>query len=1037
MAPDSTSDSPPAGSRSEARDGAATARSQHPATRVPILAVLFIGLFGVLLASFPARNLDLWKHLADARTLARGTVELSPSWLYDLATYLVFSVGGGTALVAAKALVCGLIAVLVFAISCSRGGWQTPLAVTTLAALAMGSRLLLQPATVSVLFLALAVWLLIREETPSPVTGAVWPGWRLVALFVIWANVDAWFVLGLAVVALVWLGQLLDAPPAEGFRHGLRRWVGAVAILVAATCLSPSHVNGLRLPPELRSAAGVLREGETSAAFAVNSPFQAAFLSKFRDSVAVSCYYPLLALSLVSFLLNRNGWRWAWFLPWLGLAVVTGLQVRTVPFFAVVAGPVLAWNVQEVFTRRGTLPTVRPDVRYTAWSLACVAAVGLLACAWVGWLQGPPFGPRQWTVERPVALEQGSDFLRHAHAKSLWAAGTRTLHVSPDTESAFAWFCPEDRGLRDEPAVAGLLKTDDPEDRGRARLRTLGVNRVVVYAGDPSVQSLEVLQRLLSGPDEWPVLHLKGGLVVFGWRDPARHGGADPYQGWEVDFARLGFRPDESEVAPPGRRDSPGERQWWEAFWKPAPPRPAGRHEAAVLLMKAETELRSAQGRHVAGWEAGQAGGLVAAAGSWFGVNGPVDAALRLTLLNPPPPVTGRDGAPVTPPVTRVAFEFFRGFMFDRGDAPAGVVYAAVRAARRAVAENPTDANSYLVLGQAYRQLLNTSERAWAVRLPQLVKFRQVQASAALNRAAALNPRLAQAHLELALLYPQLNCLDLAAVHLRKYRDLMAEWGAPPEARKQAEAVEGQLARLTEVVEHYTREFAEYEQRMSVIDRAAMAERRGLGGKARDVLLKSDVAAFGAGGMELELDLLLRTGRPDDVLEWTTAEVREPLGGLAYHRLRALAFAAVGEYDAADTELALVVSPRGRLLESSRVNREVGGLVGKAVLDAQPGGSYLPHVAMRTLTRSDFQARVTNVARTLAEQADSMVVRGLVALEAGHIDRAREAFRAALAFSPDRWGGAQLEFAGRSVAWDCLTLIDGAAELGRAGPKRP
>jgi hypothetical protein len=265
----------------------------------------------------------------------------------------------------------------------------------------------------------------------------------------------------------------------------------------------------------------------------------------------------------------------------------------------------------------------------------------------------------------------------------------------------------------------------------------------------------------------------------------------------------------------------------------------------------------------------------------------------------------------------------------------------------------------------------------------------------------------------------------------------MTGWGSSPEAKKQAEAIEGQLARFTEAVEQATRQFAEEGQRMSVIDRAAMAERRGLGGKARDVLLKSDVSAFGAGGMELELDLLLRTGRPEDVLEWTTKEVREPLGGLAYHRLRALAFAAVGEYDDADAQLALVVSPRGRMLESSRVNREVVGLVGKAVLDAQPGGSHLPHLAMRITTRSDFQVRVTNVARTLSDQADSMVVRAVVALEAGNIDRARDAFRAALAFSPTRWGGAQLDFAGRFIAWDCLSLIEAAAEPGRAGPKRP
>ncbi|MBP3954821.1 hypothetical protein J8F10_05935 [Gemmata sp. G18] len=876
----------------------------------------------------------------------------------------------------------------------------------------MGSRLLLQPPTVSILFLAIVLYFIVREETRIPGANGPWPDWRLVVLFAIWANVDGRFVLGLGAVALFWLGRVCDAPQ-DGVRAGLRRWAVTVGVLVVASCFSPSHVNGLRWPPELRTAAVELWK-RTGEARAVNSAFDRAYLDAFRDSPAALSYYPLLALGLLSFLLNRRGWRWARFLPWVAFAVASGIQVRLVPFFAIVAGPVAAWNLQEFFARRASAP-VRRGVRYVGFGSASVLALAFLVCAWPGWLQGPPFEPRQWVVEPPPSLSQGADFLRRAHAGGLWPAETGTLHVSPDTAAAFAWYCPEDRVVRDEAAVGHLLNFEDI-DNARQRLRALGVTRVVVHAADPSAPSDQMLDRLLVDPGEWPVLHLTGGLVVFGWRDPGRRGATDPYADWEVDFARLAFRPTASEVAPPSR-PLKGQR-WWDAFWKPAPPpRPPGRDEAAVLLRKAAAEVRLAPRRHVAAWEASQAVGLVGAASGW---SDPVDAALRLTLFQPPIP----QNAPL-PAITRLTFVFQQQFALDRGHAPVGILYAAIRAARRAVAENAADANAHLALGRAYLALLDsTAEQSWANRVPQLLKIRQLQASAALNRAVALNPRLAQAHLELGRLYLTLSCADLAAAHLRTFRNTPVLWGGPKPGDRATESLDAEIARLTKALEHERGEFSKESAKSSVSDRAEMAARRGLGGAARDLLLKSDVAAFGAVGMELELDLLLRTGRPDDVLEWVTSEARGSLSDFTYHSLRAQAFIAAGEYANADAELTAMIGPGGQLPSTSQVGKEVAGLVGKTLLDEQPAGFILPQLPWRTLGRPEFENRIAERSRKLARSADILMLRGLVALEAGNIDRARESLHAALAFSPNRWGGGQLAFNGQTVARDCLGLID-------------
>jgi tetratricopeptide (TPR) repeat protein len=517
------------------------------------------------------------------------------------------------------------------------------------------------------------------------------------------------------------------------------------------------------------------------------------------------------------------------------------------------------------------------------------------------------------------------------------------------------------------------------------------------------------------------VLHLRGGVVIFGWRDPARAGGADPLAGWEVDFERLAYRPAETEQAPPGR--PPRDARWWDAFWKPAPPqRPPGRDEAAVLLRKAQAMVATAAVRHQRAWEASHAAGLAGAGASWSGPAGVADAALRLNLYRPPIPDRGQP-----PAFTRMTFALQQKFAFDRGDAPAGTLYAAIRAARRAVAENPNDANAHLVLGLAYAALVRTTvERSWTNRFPQLLRLRQIQASAAFNRAVAINPRLAQAHLELCRLYLSLNILDLAVNHLRAYRELPPRWGGPQPGTPPDEATEAELKRLTEALDREMREFAETSENVSVSDRAFLAARRGLGGQARDLLLKSDVSAFGAAGTELELSLLLQTGRADQVLEWTTPEVRGSLGGFKYHSLRAHAFVAVGEYDSADVELSAMVGPTGRLPE--QVGMEVAGLTAKSLLDMQPGGFPLPSLWWRALSRPEIESRIIEISQRLARSADVLVLRGLVALEAGNIDRARDAFRASLALSPNRWGGGQLAFPTREVAWAFLDLLSVPAD---------
>src|SRR5207245_1330144 len=106
------------------------------------------------------------------------------------------------------------------------------------------------------------------------------------------------------------------------------------------------------------------------------------------------------------------------------------------------------------------------------------------------------------------------------------------------------------------------------------------------------------------------------------------------------------------------------------------------------------------------------------------------------------------------------------------GGRPAELPLLAVRAARRAVAANPDDANAHLWLAVAYMDLRDkTVERSLGRTLAPLLMVRRAQAAAALLHALKLNPDLEAAHERLAELYEEAHFLDAA---LDRRRDQLA-----------------------------------------------------------------------------------------------------------------------------------------------------------------------------------------------------------------------------------------------------------------------
>jgi tetratricopeptide (TPR) repeat protein len=1013
------------------------------------LTLLFLtAVLAFLLASFPARNSDIWKHLSAGRLLAHGEVSSAadagalpvlrgnPSWLYDLACYGAYSALGGAGLVLIKALLVVALAVVLLHLSRAGGGWLLATACTALALLAMSNRFLLQPVIVSYLFLALAFWWAREPEAAADRPAPSWlPPWPLIVLFVIWANVDRWCVLGLVTVALVQLGRSLDeAATADGRQRRslattLPRLACRLAVLAAACLLNPSFADVFTVDP---ASTAALAPGQ------VTSPLQfRLYMQTFGLSPAALAYYPLLVLGLLSFVLNLPRPHWQRLLPWLGLAALSLVQVRAVPFFAVAAGPVLAWNLRSWAAGRASgADSLLGGVR----GLAVLAGLVLVACAWPGWLQIPPFEPRHWEVEPSPSVRRAAEVVRQWHADGKLAEQGRGLHLTADSRNAFAWFCPEDRGMERDELTGPVRGKHDLSADWVKQLEAAGVTHVIVYDNNrPRFRA--AVRRLWPYALNLPLLYLDGDVAVFGCRGPSALAGADPFRGDQLIPQRMAYHPNKDKRAP--REGPPAEAQlrpWWEAMWKPAPPRPAEQDEAALYLEFAESALPAAPNRIAITWDMSQQAGTVAAAGSWTAA-GPMaaalDARLRLACLDVPPP----DKAPA--PAGRAAVDaavrdWQERFALQQDDTSPALLYLAVRAARRAVAVNPSDAEAYRILGESYMRLMrSTRERAWVLpgRLTDLKQLRYVQASVALNRAVALKPNMAEAHLRLYDLYRGMDYLDLGLDHLRTYVKLMKQT-APrdPAAAKafgeQLAGFEDEVTRLAKEVQDRENEFAAaVAGRALVLDKARLASQKGLAHRALEMLLESDVSAFGAEGMKMELRLLLTTGRSRDVRAWVNPEDQARLGAPQYHWLQVLALAADGDYSQVQDEfgkMGRALLQEARLQDVQALRAAVAALVGQAVLEERPGEGPVANLLRRAQGRTNMFKMLPMLSRQLTQQADVSVLRGLLSLEEGRTSEAANAFREALAVwrnEADAASGAGQDFGGRIVAQDCLEWL--------------
>ncbi len=312
--------------------------------------------------------------------------------------------------------------------------------------------------------------------------------------------------------------------------------------------------------------------------------------------------------------------------------------------------------------------------------------------------------------------------------------------------------------------------------------------------------------------------------------------------------------------------------------------------------------------------------------------------------------------------------------------------------------------------------------------LPDLAALRQAQILTALEQAVALRPDLDSGHALLAQLYWEEGQMDRRFDHLRALLRIAEQADKHSAA---ADALRAEVEKMEKLVAQsektYQANLTGKTDPSKVLDRAQLAARFGLSRRALEMMQESSPAIFGRAGVEYQLDLMMQAGQCYEIRDLLEPEHEQKINFATYHWVQARAAASCGDYAGAEAELDRGSEPMRRIGLSSKmfvpVRSAVAFHVGRAVLGRPPEAEGA--VGWATALRFQFKGLdfLAPTAELMRQEADRLVLRGLLALESGAVGEARRHFRAAL----DVWGsdaatatGAGVDFRARPVAQEML-----------------
>lgn len=1076
----------------------ATAPSEHPADRalddgpiplpatnsstVPVAAepapamlqrldVLLLGLVLVLaflVGSFAATNSDVWLHLASGRQIAQGqwTIGVDPfslateatpdhpavdwvqqSWLYSLLFYTLYNVVGGAGLVVLKALAIVALASCLLCIPGDRKHRFLAVIYVGLAVLAVSPQVLLRPMTVSFLFFAVTLLLCYRAGALGNVPARPRLLWWLPLLFLVWANLDAWFIMGPLVLALLWAGSGL------GLLLGIRptfpgKTLGAVLGAGLLACVvNPHHVRVFLLPPELAypllrvldlpdllGAGGRalvnLRHADPEY-YPLISPLSVDYWGSTAFAaglnVAGLSFWVLFVLGLISIVVNAvvtkkpgaPGLHPGRFMLWAFLAFLSLLQIRLIPWFVLASAPLTLLNLVDWRTWLANIqvPNWRPAL--AARVVALVIVVFVLFLAWPGWLIAPwgdMSSSRRVAWSMPVDRSQQGAALRLA-ALNKDGKSVRVFNFGPETAHYCAWFAPGVKCLLDirwplfadtagRFAVARkAIYTNVPEG-----WQKLFLDQHVDYVSIPinflKKRDADLIAHLWLNEAHWSQQYADGRTAIFAWSGPDRRFPDD----LRAELKQRAFGPvPEKERAPAQVPALPQEEpSFWSQYSEGLAAAPLACAEASLWLRYHQVMGTS--------WQ-----------NSFFLVSQiarGAEPALGVYSATLPYTIVTMGAIPTK--VYSMQFKTNNKFILRSRDfGPPAAPLLMIRAARRGVVDNPQSPRVYRTLWEAYEVLKDRQEDYWAnyrgdARFTTGLRnlLRQVQIITAFRTYLDLKPDDPEVHEMAAQLFYQLDMYDVALTHLQQaaanfdqYRPDASNPTAVEFFRSKKASLEKGVQSLGDDVRKRREDYALAAASKPVLEKFKVAMANKLAQEAVDLLASAKMETLRPEEKEIRdravTNLLLLMGR--------ASYLTEGLKGVAgLTELRALHAAALGNY--ADLDRVLDEMEKQHTATRTRALAEI--VTSQAVVLAGPGPVLTDPVSLYIRTYL-YALHLDGTFKLVARpEAELRALRGIMALEQGDTAAARHHLEGALQIAgPDNY------FQDRIIAERYLELL--------------
>jgi tetratricopeptide (TPR) repeat protein len=652
-------------------------------------------------------------------------------------------------------------------------------------------------------------------------------------------------------------------------------------------------------------------------------------------------------------------------------------------------------------------------------------------------------------------LEKAAKQIQQWHTDGVLGPDDRGVSLSPDVAFALAWFAPAEKGFIDNRLALFAKAAADYEEANKALMpdreretldsfnRRLGrvaqvlrqnnANHLIFHFAD-LVRDSDRYGRLFATFEADPtkqftLVYRDGRTAILSWDDPEKKAPPSPLTRAKISDDKLAFGP---QSVPPltTRPPAPEARSLYDRIVHPRQPRPLAADEAAMHLQVFDATSPTMRRRGVLDWLYSQAASLIGSGALAPMVGEPyfrtvlTQKCLEQVLMNKLP---DRQSAVMD----QVASALLQA-RYEASPLPVSTPLLAVRACRRALRENPNDATTWFLLESAYTALTQvTREREFISRLPLLQSVRQVQRATALNHAVLIDPDHMGAHMELAGIFEQMSIpgqggggyYDLALHHRSEQLRILKERGRmvrekPEEYERRVQQLQDHVDKLDDFVRNAQTEYFNGEiSRSTIKAKAELALSKGLGGQARDDMVKSLEVSVEPDAIPLQLNLMVMTGAIegekgirvglDSFKEQGEQSGKKPNMGRfgqeqftvpVYEWLQVLTAASSGDYKVADEYLEPIAEIRQQVRDEFVRNRARSDgmyLLAAGLLDTQ----VTPMTLWRGFERHYRYESLKLIVSAPAHVADTYAIRGILALEAGDNAHAEAMFRKVLSLN--------------------------------------